>query len=610
MIPGNTTDQEILRSRVLLGLMFLAFAGLSFFMWKVQVAQGRSYEDDISRQSIRRVRIPGMRGRIYDCSQVCLADNIPSYCLALYLEELRCAGPLSNTVNKVMSIIRDISARTGLPVEVTEQDIRTHMRKRLPLPLVVWRGLDDEHMARWAESASDIAGVDLYVETTRVYPAQELAAHTLGYVGRASPQQDEDEEPYHYYMPELVGRSGLEKQYDDILHGTSGGRLVRVDVSGYKFGELSNKAPDDGADIQLTLDVRIQQIAERVLKGRRGAIVVMDPHSGAVLALASAPGYNPNDFVPAIGVEQWGALRDDPDKPLFNRAVAGEYAPGSIFKPIVALAALESGAINGETVFDCPGYYELGGIRFRCWYHPGHGDQTVRQALMNSCNVFFFKTALKCGYETVGHMAGALGLGRKTGIDLDSDRGGLLPDEAWKRETLSEGWRDGDTCNMAIGQGYLSVTPLQMSVVVSALANGGTVYEPHLLRGIKRPDRAVYEHIRPKVVNEMHWSAESLRLVRGGMRDVVMAPGGTGSKAAVYGVDIAGKTGTAEYGRKGSGKKYAWMMAFAPFDQPRYAVVIIVEEGMSGGMTAAPLMHNLLQGIFYGDAPDVAGGQG
>ncbi|MDD4737031.1 MAG: penicillin-binding transpeptidase domain-containing protein, partial [Kiritimatiellae bacterium] len=324
----------------------------------------------------------------------------------------------------------------------------------------------------------------------------------------------------------------------------------------------------------------------------------------------SVPGFDPNEFVPAISTERWAALRDDPDKPLFNRAVAGAYAPGSIFKPVVAFAALESGAITGQTEFDCPGYYELGGIRFRCWYHPGHGMINVRRSLMDSCNVFFFKAALKCGYETVVHMAEALGLGRKTGIDLDYERGGLLPDAAWKRKNLGEGWRDGDTCNMAIGQGYLNVTPLQMSVVVSAIANGGTVYRPHLLRSARRAGEAVLERVGPEVVNEMNWNPASLRLVRGGMHDVVMSPRGTGRKAAVYDVEIAGKTGTAEYGEKGSGKKYAWMMAFAPFEKPQYAAVVIVEEGMSGGTTAAPLMHNLLQGIFYGDLTETEGGQG
>ncbi len=611
MTKGNNIDQEILRARLLLGLMLLTFVALSFFLWKIQVAHGGSYEKDISRQSIRRVRIPGMRGRIYDRSMACLADNIPSYCLAVYLEELRRPGALSNTVNRVMKIAHDISERVGLPVSVTEQDVRTHMRKRLPLPLILWRGLDDEQMARWAEAAADIAGVDLYVETTRVYPLEDTAAHLLGYVGRAAPaQEDADGESYHYYLPEMVGRAGLEKQYDELLRGTSGGRLVRVDVSGYKYGEVSAREPEDGTDIQLTLDLRIQQLAERVLRGRCGAAVVMAPYSGEVLALASVPGFNPNDFVPSIGTEQWNTLRDDPDKPLFNRAAAGEYAPGSIFKPIVALAALESGAINGNTVYDCPGYYELGGIRFRCWNHAGHGEETVRKALMDSCNVFFFKAALKVGNEVIYHMAEAMGLGRKTGIDLDYERAGLLPDAAWKRTSLSEGWRDGDTCNLAIGQGYLSVTPLQMAVVVSAIANGGTIYRPHLLRGMKRSDQGRYEISHPDVVNEMNWSGESIRLVRNGMRDVVMAPGGTGSKAAVHGVDIAGKTGTAEYGKKGSGKKYAWMMAFAPFEHPQYAVVVLVEEGMSGGMTAAPLMHNLLQGLFYANTSDTGGGQG
>jgi len=609
MIARNTIDTEILKAKTLCVFMLLAFSALSFSLWKIQVAHGAAYEDDINRQSMRRVKMPGIRGRIVDRDGKSLADNKPSYCIALYLEELRRPGSLSNTVRKVMTQINEIAGKIGLPPEIGEREIRVHMRKRLPLPLIAWKDLSEEVLAKWAEKASDISGADIYVETVRIYPENQLAAHVLGYVGRAAVKADEEEKPYHYYMPEMVGRSGLEKHFDEMLRGESGGRLVRVDVSGYKFGEEGVKQPSNGQDIQLTIDSRIQRIAEKALSGRRGSVVMMNPQNGDVLAMASSPGFDPNDFVPSISVKNWAKLRDDPGKPMLNRSVAGEYTPGSTFKPVVALAALEAGEINAHTAFHCPGYFQLGGITFRCWLHSGHGDNNVREALKNSCNVFFFNAALKSGSEVVIHMAEALGLGRKTGIDIDYERAGLLPDKYWKRQRLNEGWRDGDTCNLSIGQGYLTATPLQMAVYVSALANKGTVYKPRLLKGIKSYGMQRFIETVPEVVNRMNWSAQTLKQVRGGMKDVVMAPTGTGKRSRVHGIEMAGKTGTAEYGRKGSGKKYAWMMAFAPYDNPQYAAVLVLEEAASGGGTAAPLMHNIMQAVFFGsmDFPEGRG---
>ena len=594
-------DGEILRVRIIYALMAVAFFILSFALWRIQVNEGQEFEDDISRQSIRRVRIPGQRGRIYDRNGFCLADNSPSYCIAVYLEELRQSGPLSRTVDKVLSILEDVGAQIGRKPEITERDIRLHMRKRLPLPLIAWRGLNDEDMARWAECGADVEGIDLVVETTRVYPEGASAAHLLGYVGRSAPgNMTEDGAAYHYYMPELVGRSGLELHFDDILRGTAGGRLVRVDVSGYKHDDLGMRDPHAGEDVELCLDRRIQRLAENSIRGRRGAAVVIDPNNGDILALASAPGFDPNDFVPSISSAKWAVLRDDPGKPMLNRAVAGEYTPASTFKPMVALAALASGKIDVNTTFNCPGHFKLGNSTFKCWYHPGHGLLTVREALKHSCNVFFYKAALESGHEAIYHMAQALGLGSKTGVEVDYERAGLLPDGAWKRRVLKEGWRDGDTCNMSIGQGYISVTPIQMAVVVAALANKGHVFKPRLLKGTRDSNETVFSESEPLIINEMNWNPAHIHAVREGMHDVVMAPDGTGRRARVHGVDMAGKTGTAEYGRKGSGKHYGWMIAFAPFDKPRYAAVIVIEEAVSGGSTTAPLMHNLMQGIFYG----------
>ena len=599
MVFRDIWDAEIVRLRLLFAFMLLVFLGLASALWRIQVAHGSSYQKDLMKQSVRRVRLPGVRGCIFDRNGVRLADNRPSYCIAVYLEELRQAGTLKRTIAKIEKQVDELAAALDLEKEISEDDIKAHIRKRLPLPLLAWRDVDESVVARFEEQVKVQPGVDIYVESARVYPQGSLASHVLGYVGRADPPKEEDEEePFHYYLPEMSGKSGIEKKYDGVLRGEAGGRLMRVDVSGFRHDDLAVKEPRSGRDLFLSVDVKAQQLAEEVLRDLRGAIVVLDPSNGDVLAMASTPGFDPNEFVPAISMERWNELVEDEQKPMLNRAVAGAYAPGSTFKPVVVFSALESGAIDSRTSFTCPGHFLLGRARFNCWYSPGHGTLNARQALQHSCNVFMFRTALACGYEPIYHMAVALGLGRKTEIGLDYELAGLVPDDAWKRRMYGDGWRDGDTCNLSIGQGALLVTPLQMAVLAATIANEGHVYRPRLVTAVREAGEEQLRSIPPQIVNEMNWSRGTIDLVRGGMRDVVMTREGTGKLAAVPGVTMAGKTGTAEYGRKEEGKKLAWMIAFAPFEHPKYAVAIMIEDAVSGGTSAAPKVQKLMRGLF------------
>jgi penicillin-binding protein 2 len=606
MITRSPLDMELWRVRIVLGVMLLGFCALGAGLWQIQVAEGHVYEDNLRKQSVRRVRLPGMRGRIFDRGGRRLADNRPHYCLAIYLEELRQPGSWDRTIDKVEDLVATLSQIIGRAPEIDREDIRNHIRRRLPLPLVAWKNLDDQALARWAERGGGLPGVDVYLEAVRVYPEGASACHLLGYVGRADPVQEKGEK-YHYYVPEMEGKAGLEKHFDALLRGRAGGRLLRVDVSGYRYGDLGVKEPESGSDLLLAIDADIQSAAERVLADDSGAVVVLDPRNGDVLALASSPGFDPNDFVPRMSSETWQGLIQNPDKPLLNRALVGNYAPGSTFKPVVAMAALENGFSTPEKAFTCPGYFKLGNATFNCWYKPGHGTIVLREALKHSCNVYFYRLGLQCGHEPITHMASALGLGSKTGLEIDYEAAGLVPDDGWKRRVFNDGWREGDTCNLSIGQGALTVTPLQMAVVAATLANKGTVYRPRVVLGVRPPDGDSFALRPAKVANRMHWTPEYIDVVRGGMHDVVMAPDGTGRRARIPGVVIAGKTGTAEYGRKDEGKKYGWMIAFAPFDQPRYAVALVIDEAISGGTTAAPRIAELMSAIF---GVDEDGGRG
>jgi penicillin-binding protein 2 len=587
MVLREQLDSELWRARIVLAAMLLALLGLTGVLWGVQVRQAPEFRSSLDRQSVRRVRLPAVRGAILDRNGQCLADNRPSYCMAVYVEELRRPGRIERTIENVERVVAALAAVLELPVEIDRDAIDRHLRMQRPLPLLVWRDMGPDALARWAESDTAFPGVDIYVEPVRVYPHGSAAAHVLGYVGRADP--DPDAEPYHYYVPEMDGANGVELVYNARLTGEAGGRLLRVDASGYKHAEIGEREPVPGSDIVLTLDIRLQALAERVIAGRRGAVVVLDPRNGDVLAMASAPGFDPSQFSPALDPADWARLKSDPDKPFFNRAISGAYPPGSTFKPIVAFAALENGRAEPETVFDCPGYFEVGGVRFRCWRSAGHGRIAMVKALEQSCNAYFCQLGLQCEYPRIYHMADALGLGRRTGIDLPGEGTGLLPSNAWKRRTQGDSWRAGDTCNASIGQGALAFTPLQMAVATAAIANGGSVYRPRL---------RFEPGARGELVNAMRWSARALRTVRQGMYDVVQAPSGTGKRVRIEAAAMGGKTGTAEYGPRENRRKYTWMVVFAPFEAPRYAVAAVIEDAVSGGITVAPRLRVLMDGAF------------
>lgn len=583
------------RIYLLIGGVILVFLVLEVSLWRLQVARVSQFESRQQIQSLRRVRLPGIRGKIYDRNGLCLADNRPVYSIALFLEDVRRAGPWSKTIDSAMDAMRRVAGVTGLTPSLDRDAIWKHIRLRLPLPLVLWGDVGPQTIARLAELGCDIPGVDIYTQATRVYPYSPYTSHLLGYVGRADLSKANEEERYSYYLPEMEGRSGLEKLFDPFLRGQAGGMLVQIDVSGYRHGELAHRVPTAGGDLRLTLDMEVQLLAHKALGGHHGAVVVLDPNNGDVLAMLSAPGFDANRFVPYISSTDWNLLNKDPGKPLLNRAVAGVYPPGSTFKPLVGLAAATAHPEAVHTVYNSPAVFTIGN---RTVHTAGHGDVAMQDALKFSANVYFFKTALACGPEPIIQQALAAGLGKKTGVEVDFEQSGIVPDEKWQTENRTS-WSDGDTCNLAIGQGYVAVTPIQMAMVTATIANGGYLYPPRLIQAYREPGASVYtRNDLGRRIGKMNWSDTALKVVREGMHDVIMASDGTGRRAAVEGLDFAGKTGTAEYGIKGEGSKHTWMIAFAPFDNPQYAVAMLVEDGDSGGQTVGPCMKVLMQGLY------------
>jgi penicillin-binding protein 2 len=592
---------ELRRIRLILAVMAVLLLVLAGFLFDLQVMRRSDFEESLQRQSMRRVRLPASRGRILERNGGILVDNQPCYCLAFYLEEVRKPGRWQNTVDEVMRRVRELTPVVGRKPLVSEEEIRVHIRKRLPLPLIVWRSLDAAALARLAETSVDLSGTDIHIESLRTYPHDEMAAHVLGYVGSAS-ISDEELAEYQYRLPEIAGKSGIERQFNEVLAGEAGGRLVRINASGYKHAEARERDPEPGADVVLALDAHIQELAEASLRGVSGAVVVLDPSNGDVLAMASSPTFEPGKFIPVLTTEVWDSLNRDPEKPMANRATAEIYAPGSIFKPVVALAGLTSGKWKAGMAVNCPGHFTLGNYTLGCWNQSGHGTVDLRRAIEQSCNTYFAAMGMQCGVRPIEEMAAGMGLGKKTGIALDREASGILPTPEWKEKTWHDKWRQGDTCNLSIGQGALAATPLQMAVVAATLANGGYVYAPRLVLGLQDRKGGVITNFPSSLVKRLAVSSGDMETVRKGMYDVLMAPTGTGRKARVEGIEMAGKTGTAEYGTKDKRKKHGWMVVFAPYDNPKVAVVMVVDEAVSGGTTVAPRLHGLINGIFNGGA--------
>ena len=593
-------DKEFPSARiyVALGLMGLGYCVLLGSLWRLQKFERSSLEERHETQSLRLVRLPAIRGKIYDRNDICLADNTPDYSLALYVENIPRSRTEQKTRETALQVVEQVSELIGLEPQVDADDIRMHYSRRRPMPLTLWRNLKATQMARFSEMAVDIPGVDLYTQMSRAYPYGPYLSHLIGYVGRADIQKLNEEERYNYYLPDLVGRDGLEKVFDEFLRGEAGGKIVQIDVSGYHRDEMLRREPKRGGDIRLTLDTEIQLLAHQALGTNVGAVVVLDPNNGDVLAMVSSPSYDANLFVPSISREDWQRLNGDPDRPLYNRATAGAYPPGSTFKPLVGLAASRVDPHAISTVYDSPSTFRIGR---RVVHTHGHGEVDMRQAIEESANVYFFKTALACGAQPILDEALAIGLGQKTGIQVSYEVGCVVPTAEWMRTTNKGGWTDGDTCNLSIGQGYLTTTPLQMAMVTATIANGGTLYKPRIVQALRSPDEDHFVDAPVRKEGSMNWSQTALTTVRGGMRDV-LGENGTAPRAAVEGFDYAAKTGTAEYKENVDGvvedKNHAWMIAFAPFQNPQYAVAFIIEDGVSGGRTVGPRLKLLMSGLY------------
>ena len=605
MIINRDNDKTRLfnrRAAVLGGSQALMISALVGRMYFLQVVESDRYRMLAEENRINLRLLPPPRGRILDRFGEPLAVNRQNFRVLIVSEQTR---DLDGTLDALANVI-DLS-------KYDRERVRKEARRRRSfVPVTVRENLNWEEMARIQVNAPDLPGVIVDEGLTRYYPQNETAAHVLGYVSSV----DEDDltgDPLLQLPGFRIGKFGMEREFDLALRGSGGNSQVEVNALGRVIRELERKEGEAGTDLTLTLDGRLQSFSAERLGAESAACVLLDVHSGEVLVMASTPSFDPNTFNRGLTQREWNALSGDPRAPMTNKAVAGQYSPGSTFKMVVALTALEQGAIGVDQTVFCKGYTDLGSRRFHCWEDRGHGAMAMVQGIAQSCDVYFYEIARRVGVDRIADMAKRLGLGQLTEIGLAGDRAGLIPTEAWKRATLGEPWQQGETFNIGIGQGYVLTTPLQLALMAARLSTGLAV-EPVLTRQIML-DGAVVQR-PPQAVESLNIDPAHLAIVRRGMFEVLNGPRGTAraSKLKLDGVQMSGKTGTTQVKRITQAERdaglpkledvpwnertHALFVAYAPEDNPRYAMSVIVEHGGGGASVAAPIARDIMKEVL------------
>jgi len=578
------------RVMVMAGIAITALLLIVCQLWYLQVLEGGRFQEASDKNRIRVRPIAAPRGILFDRKGLPLVDNRPAFTLSLIPRELE-----RDPVKRDATLGR-LAALLQIPFAELQEAV-TRVSPDSILPVRVRRGLSMDDVARVEEWKIELPGVIVEVEPQRAYPNSRFAAHLLGYVREAN---DEQLKQGRYRRGDMVGQSGLERLLDEFLRGKDGGERIEVDALGRQMRMIQSTEPHPGAQVVTTIDRRIQEAAEKAMEGHAGAVVVMDPRNGDVLAMVSTPAFEIDRFTGTIDRNAWLRVIQDPDHPLLNRTIQTQYAPGSVFKIVVAAAGLQEGTIVPTDRTHCTGEFHLGEWTFKDWKAGGHGSVDLLGAIRESCNVFFYEKGLKVGGPVIAKYASAFGLGEATQIDLPGEKLGLIPQPKLRRDKRVGGWHAGETVNMSIGQGAVLVTPMQIARFMSAVANGGVLWKPRLVQRIERPDKGVVWSDGGSVTGHVELSPMVWAFLRQSLWSAVNE-GGTGAGARIAGLDIAGKTGTAQMISKSKAEKgqdHAWFASFAPVGEPEVVVVVLVERGGKGGQVAAPIARKVLNAIF------------
>ena len=564
-----------MRDRVPLTVITALFVLLGVSLFYTQIVRFPYYSRLAKNNSIRIIPIDGPRGNIFDRNGKLLVTSRLSFDVALIYQEI-------NDMARLKAVLKDT---LGISQADFSQALERAARRPYA-PVTMAEDIEKDKAICLEEASFDISGIVVQTRSKRNYIYGGVGSHVFGYLSEVTEEELEGLKDYGYRMRDLIGRGGIEKYYDVYLKGVDGGTQIEVDSRGRQMRLLGLKEPSSGKDVHLTIDIDLQSVCDKLLGAHKGAVIVINPKTGEVLSLVSHPAFDPNIFVkPNASSARLHLLKDKIGRPMSDRAISGLYAPGSVFKIVTASAALNSKRITPNTHFFCPGSYRLGRAKFDCWKDSGHGSQNVIGGLMNSCNVFFYNIGRATGVDLLETYAKLYGFGKLTAVDLPDEVKGIVPGRAWKRLHRNDTWYEGETLNYAIGQGYLSVTPIQVLDMMAVMANRGSLVKPYLVRRIGSTD------IAPAKTKNIGLKDDTIRLVRKGLFEVVNNENGTGKRAKIEGSLVAGKTGTAQ---NPQGRTHAWFTGFAPYDDPRICIVVFLEHGGKGGMEPAEIAHGIL----------------
>jgi penicillin-binding protein 2 len=584
------------RMRVLYLVLILVFGALAARLFFLQVIDGERYTFLSENNRVRIKRIPGTRGMVVDRSGQLMVDSRPSFDLLFVAED---AEEPEQTLRQLARYLK--RDENELLATLEENKKRPAFEE-----VVVGKDVDWATVVAVETHQLDLPGITLRARPRRSYADGQIGAHVLGYLGEIGPKQLKTLKEQGYATGDEFGQYGLEKTWEYFLRGQSGGQQVEVDALGRRVRVLHEVTDVPGYTVHLTLNRELQETAFQALKGKEGTIVALDVSTGDILAMVSTPAFDPNIFARGIKSDEWQALIKDRLRPLSNRAIQGQYPPGSTFKVIMAIAGLEEGILQPESRISDPGYYYFGNRQFRDWKKNGHGSVDLHRAIVESCDVYFYQAGQRIGVDRIAKWARAFGLGEKSGAALDDEKGGIIPDSEWKRKRFRQPWFPGETLSVAIGQGYVTTTPLQLVNMMAALANGGTLYRPRLVSKIESVDGSSVREYAPEMIRKINLKPATVERLHKALADVVKGAGGTGGAARSSLVDIAGKTGTAQVVEmKGAylkseqlayfNRDHAWFVSYAPAQSPRIAVVVLVEHGGHGGEAAAPMAKKVIE---------------
>jgi penicillin-binding protein 2 len=552
--------------------------------------KGNEMQKLSEQNRIRVKKVIAPRGIIYDKYGKILADTRPSFNMYITPEDIKDFNQTIDGLAKLLNIDREeiinkLKSASGFPPS---------------FPVKIKSDISMDDVAKAEANRVYLPGTSIQIEPKRNYPYGRMMAHMLGYVSEISDDEIKMKEFKNYFPGDFIGRYGIERSYESDLRGVDGEKRVEVDAMGREVRILDTKDSIPGNSLYLNINLDIQTAAEKAYEGKRGGCIAVEPKTGAVMALVSRPAFDPNKFAGGISKEDWKAIITDKMHPLQNRVTQGRYPPGSTFKIVTALEALNEGIINERTSFNCRGGFPFGKRVFKCWKKGGHGTVAVHRGIVESCDVFFYNIGLKLGIDRIHKISDAVGLGKLTGIDLPGEKKGLVPSSEWKKKTFGEPWYEGETVSVSIGQGAVWLTPIQLLQVSTLVANEGVTFKPQIVNRVVSPEGKVIKTFEPVMDANLKIKKDVFRIVKEGMRGVVNEPSGTAHGSRIQAVSMSGKTGTAQsVGEKGKDLgDHAWFIAYAPSEEPVVAISVLIEYGGHGSSAAAPVAKIITENLL------------